>query len=209
MKYSAFRSRIRKLPVFSSAMLGSLVRDTATLRVQLAQWKKKGLVSVLRKGLYVLNPEDREAEPSRFYLANQIFMPSYVSLESALAYYGLIPEFVGMTTSVTVRKTSTFKNEFGTFSYRHLQPTAYSGFVSVDESAKTSFLIAAPEKAVADFLYLNLARFHPADRAIFEKSYRFQNGRSLSARRLRNEAGKFGGKKLRTIMDLFIQEVLR
>ncbi len=208
MKYTDFKREMAKLPLFSSSMLGGLTGSSATLRVQLAQWKKKGRISSLRKGVYVLNKEDRKIEPTRFYLANQIFIPSYVSLESALAYYGLIPEYVGVTTSVTVRNTRRFQNEFGVFVYRHLKPKAYTGFVSRGDGS-VAVLIAAPEKAVVDFIYLNLEKFDKRHKGIFEGSYRFQNGRSLVASKLVAFAELFSSKKLLTVTQSFIEEIVR
>ena len=122
MRYSQFRRRVRSLPVIPTSLLGTLTPHRGTLKVQLSLWKKKGLLRPLRRGLYVLNAEDRRVEPSPFYLANQIYFPSYVSLESALAFYGFIPEFVAATTSVTTRKTCRFENEFGIFTYQHIRP---------------------------------------------------------------------------------------
>lgn len=212
MKYAEFKNKIKEFPVFTTAMLRMLAGNTGNigaLKVQLSHWKKKGLVVPLRKGLYLLNREDRKTEPSLFYLANQIFIPSYVSLESALAYYGLIPEFVGASTSVTARKTCAFRNEFGIFTYQHVKTAAYTGFVSVRESGKPSFLAATPEKAVVDLIYLNLEKCRPQDRHIFVKSYRFQNGESLHSKKLVMYAKKFGTRKLLEVVQMFIEEVVR
>lgn len=189
-------------------MLGVLTRKVEPLRVQLSLWKKKGLLRSLRRGLYVLSPEERQVEPSLFYLANQIFGPSYVSLESALAHYGLIPEFVAETTSVTVRKTCRFENDFGVFRYQRILPGAFNGFESLKESEKSSVLIALPEKAVVDFFYLNLSRFHAMDRRIFTESYRFQNFEKLSAKKLKAYAKRFGSRKLLQVVESFVDAVL-
>ncbi len=209
MKYDEFKQKVRGLPVFSSTLLSALTEQGETLKVQLTGWKKKGWILGLRKGLYVLNRDDRQIEPSHFFLANQIFIPSYVSLESALAFYGLIPEFVAATTSVTSRKTCEFTNEFGVFTYQHLQPKSYTGFTTIKESEKISYLIAAPEKAVVDFIYLNLASFGAKDRNIFKESYRFQNCDKLKIRKLADYAASFETKKLCEIIGLFIEETIR
>jgi len=208
MKFRDFKQKLKALPVFSTSMLGALTVQVGTLRVQLSNWKKKRLVQCLRKGLYVLSREERQIEPSLFYLANQIYMPSYVSLESALSYYGLIPEFVGATTSVTVRKTCRFENEFGIFTYQHIQPKTYHGFGSVQESEGMSILVASPEKALVDFFYLNLDRFSVSDRLIFKESFRFQNSSILEPKKLRMFAEKFGTKKLFAVVELFMKETM-
>ena len=208
MKYQNFKQKTKSLPLFSTSMLSSLVKNYDVLKVQLSMWKKKGLISALRKGLYVLSREERQIEPSLFYLANQIFIPSYVSLESALAYYNLIPEFVAAITSITVRKTCKFKNEFGLFTYQHVMPECYTGFEIVQESQKIKVLMALPEKAVVDFLYLNLSKFSVLDHLIFTESYRFQNCEKLNKRKIRNYAKLFKSKKLISVSELFIKEII-
>lgn len=209
MKYQDFKQKIKSLPLFSTSMLSSLVKNHDVLKVQLSMWKKKGLISALRKGLYVLGHEERKFEPSPFYLANQIFIPSYVSLESALAYYDLIPEFVAATTSITVRKTCKFKNEFGLFTYQHVFPEGYTGFEIIHESHNIKVLMALPEKAVVDFLYLNLSKFSISDDLTFTQSYRFQNCEKLNKRKIRNYAKLFRSKKLISVSELFIKEIVK
>lgn len=209
MKYLTFKQKIKFLPIFATGLLSSLTDDVNILKVQMAHWKKKGLIVQLRKGLYVLGKEEREVEPSLFYVANQIFIPSYVSMESALAFYGLIPEFVAQITSVTARKTCRFENDFGVFSYQHLQPKCYRGFRVVKDENNLNFLIAEPEKAVVDFLYLNLPKFDPLKKDIFEESYRFQNCNKLSKRKIKSIANLFGSKKLNKVCDLFAKEMIK
>lgn len=209
MKYLTFKHKIEQFPVFSSGLISSLVEDTNTLKVQLADWKKKGLVTQPRKGLYVLGKEYRKIEPSLFYLANQMYIPSYISLESALGFYGLIPEFVAQTTSVTPRNTSEFQNEFGSFSYQHLKRECFSGFTALKDENGFSILIASPEKAIVDFLYFNLSNLNSLEHDIFEESYRFQNCNKLNKDKIKLFAKLFKSKKLSSICDLFIKEVTK
>lgn len=208
MRYSEFKGKVKTLPVFSTSMLGAMTNQVETLKVQLSSWKKKGLVSSLRKGLYVLSPEERRVEPTAFYLANQIYLPSYVSVESALAYHGLVPEFVAQTTSVTVRNTRRFENEFGVFTYQHIIREGFGGFESIQESQNLSVLVATPEKALVDFFYLNLSQFRLSEKSVFTGSYRFQNYERLNPAKLRAHAKKFGTKKLLSLVELFIKESL-
>ena len=210
MKFNALKQRIKLLPVFSTSMLSTISKDTASLKVQISGWKKKGLILQLRKGLYILNKDERDIEPSLFYLANQIFIPSYVSLEAALAYYGLIPEFVPATTSITTRKTCKFKNEFGVFTYQHVKPNNFGGFNAIqDQKTNLTILIASAEKAVIDFFYLNLSDFNVSKKLIFTKSYRFQNCSDLKSTKLLQYAKIFRSKKLLEITRLFISELVK
>jgi len=209
MKYLTFKQKIQDLPVFSSGLIPSLTDNPKTLKVQLANWKKQGLITQPRKGLYILGKEYRKIEPSVFYLANQMYIPSYISLESALGFYGLIPEFVAQATSVTTRNTSAFENEFGSFSYQHVKPECFSGFITLNDENNLSILIATPEKAVVDFLYFNLSKFNSLDSDIFEGSYRFQNCDQLSKRRIKTFANLFDTNKLDSVCNLFIKEMIK
>ncbi len=209
MKYLTFKQKIEPFPVFSSGLISSLVENTNILKVQLSDWKKKGLISQPRKGLYVLGKEYRKIEPSLFYLANQMYIPSYISLESALRFYGLIPEFVAQITSVTSRNTSEFQNEFGSFSYQHLKPECFSGFTALKDENNFNILIASPEKAIVDFLYFNLARFNSLEHDIFEESYRFQNCDGLNKTKIKTFAKLFESKKLNSVCDLFVKEIVK
>src|SRR4030067_1266854 len=94
MKYSEFKTKIQNFPIFSSSHLSAFGEGEKLLRNQISSWKKKGLLLELRKGLYVFNESDRNISPSRPFLANQIYSPSYVSTEYALGFYDLIPERV-------------------------------------------------------------------------------------------------------------------
>ena len=209
MKYLAFKQNFESFPVISGGAISSLVKDKKTLKVQLSNWKKKGLIDQPRKGLYVLGKEHRKIEPSLFYLANQIYILSYVSLESALRFYGLIPEFVVQTTSVTTRNTNEFQNNFGHFSYQHLKPECFDGFTTFKDENDFSILIATQEKAIVDFLYFNLSRFNFLDSNIFEESYRFQNCDKLNKNKIKAYAKLFKSKKLSSICDLFIKEITK
>jgi len=208
MKYTDFKSKMRRFPIITGTLLSHLDEDERILRNQLSRWQNQELLIKLRKGLYLLNRDDRSIQPSKFFLANQIVFPSYVSLESALAYYRLIPEVVYRVTNVTTAKPVQYRTQEGAFSFRHLKSNLFFGFKKECDEAGFDFLIAEPEKAFLDFLYLNLAKFLPADTEIFEESYRFANFEMLQADRLRSYAVRFGSKKLLRVVKLFIDAYL-
>ena len=109
-----------------------------------------GAIVRLKKGLYCFGEAFRKEPLSREHLANLIYGPSYVSLEYALSYHGLIPERVETVTSVTTRRSRNFDTPFGTFSYRTLKVPRYAVGALLETAGKTSFLVASPEKALAD-----------------------------------------------------------
>ncbi|MEI6456942.1 MAG: hypothetical protein WCO93_11690 [bacterium] len=119
----------------------------------LVRWVSKKFLVKLRNGHYCFSEYLGEPNFSLF-IANRIYRPSYISLHSALSFYGLIPESVVQVTSVTTLKTSTFINEFGTFSYKTINPRLMFGYETRMLSGKFTILLASPEKALLDLLYL-------------------------------------------------------
>ncbi len=203
MKYSDFKKKVVDWPIIFSRDVVSRGKSGQAVRNQLERWKKSGRIIRLKKGVFILADDDRRVGLSRPYLANQLYGPSYVSLEYALGYYGLIPERVSDITSVTSLKTMKFANAAGTFIYQHVKLKAYRGFVLVEGDGGLKFFIAEPEKAVVDFLYLNLEKFKVDDPDIFEGSYRFQNTEKLGAKKIFRFADLFENRKLVKVASLF------
>lgn len=123
-------------------------------RNNLTRWCKKGLLVKLRNQFYTF-PEYQQMPDFARYVANRIYMPSYISLHSALAFYGMIPEEVVQQTSVTTLKTAKFDNSFGTFIYQNVKPALYFGYMIKTMQNGFGLLFATPEKALLDLLYLN------------------------------------------------------
>lgn len=202
MDFLQFKRQFQNQRIILSQDIVRGLKNPQALRNQLTRWQKKGLLVHLRKGMYILNAEDRKADIDQTIIANILYQPSYISLEYALNFYGLIPEAVSDVTSVSTRKTSTFNNELGVFRYQHIDPKAFRGFKKAGEG-KNTFFMAEAEKAVVDFIYLNLGQFQGNTREVLEASYRFQNIESLNTKKLLELACFFGNEKLnRTIKDL-------
>lgn len=112
---------------------------------------KQGQLTLVKRGVYVAGPKSKTKRPEPFLLANHLAGPSYVSLESALSYWGLIPERVVEITSVTTAKTTLYKTPVGRFSYTKLPLPYYAfGIRQLQLSPSQSVLIASPEKALCD-----------------------------------------------------------
>jgi len=202
MKYAEFKNLTRPYPLFSTGQLRTLLKEKgALLNLQLTQWKKKGYISPLRRGLYILNENDRTFTPSRSFLAGQLYNPSYISLEYALSFYSLIPEKVTDLTSISTKKTARFKNIFGTFIYQHIKPIAFSGFHAQKDEHNLPFFLAAPEKALTDYLYLNLSNFKSNDINVFTESLRLQNLEILNIQTLKNFGLLYNNKKLKKVIN--------
>ncbi|MCK4539132.1 MAG: hypothetical protein KAV42_10090 [Candidatus Krumholzibacteria bacterium] len=110
----------------------------------------------VKKGIYVFGEQYRERPYSREVLANIIYGPSYISLEYAMGFYGMIPESVEGVTSVTTGRSRRFETPVGLFSYRSVPAAAFSvGIDRMETRDGKSFLIALPEKALADKIRLD------------------------------------------------------
>lgn len=117
---------------------------------------KKGDLLSVRRGLYIPGPNLDLPVPEPFLIANHLRGPSYVSLETALGYWGLIPERVYEISSVTVKTAKVYKTPVGRFSYLHVKTPYYSyGIKYVQLRATQSVLIASPEKALCDKIILS------------------------------------------------------
>lgn len=148
---------LRALPVYV---------DTVLLRDRLGHFKrpikkvfdltKAGHLFALRRGHYLNLISDDCRSVSLESLANTLYGPSYVSLEWALHYYGLIPERVGQVTSVTTRSGWSVKTPLGTFSYEHLNKKRYPYGYEVAIDSNSQFFIASPVKALLDLVSVRI-----------------------------------------------------
>jgi hypothetical protein len=203
MTYAQFKNTYQHLPVIWSKDIEGGFPNRQLILNQLCRWQEQGLIRKLKKGVYLLNENDRRVDPSRSFIANQLCMPSYVSLEYALSFYGLIPEKVADVTSVTTKKTTRFSTREGTFIYQHVKPAAFRGFKTFKDEAGLTFFMALPEKAVVDFVYLNLEKFKAAAPEIFERSYRFQNLEDLSKKLIVEFTALYDSPKLIRVLQSF------
>jgi hypothetical protein len=115
-----------------------------------------------------------------------------VSLETALADYGLIPEAVFSTTAVTTGRQGSRQTLFGTFVYQHIRPQLFWGYESVSIGEGRVAFVATPEKALLDMAYLRTQ----SDDAGFARELRLQRLETIDAERLLRFAQRFGSKKV-------------
>ena len=151
MYYIDLRNKFINLGCFNINQI--YVFDPDFNRNNLTYWQKKGWLIYLRNGYYAF-PEFKQEINSQYFLANKIYRPSYVSLQSALSYYEIIPESVVQITNVTTLKTKSFENDFGQFYYKSIKSDFYFGYKPIHISKDKEIFMAEPEKAIIDFLYL-------------------------------------------------------
>ncbi|OGP61657.1 MAG: hypothetical protein A2V65_04215 [Deltaproteobacteria bacterium RBG_13_49_15] len=138
---------------FDYQILLDRLRGYARPRDKISTLLKSGTIIRVKKGLYAFGEAYRRMPVSREILANLIYGPSYISLDYALQYHGMIPEHVETVTSVTSGRSRSFNTPFGIFIYRRISVSAFQiGMDRVSLDHDKSFLIATPEKALADKL---------------------------------------------------------
>ena len=151
MKLFEIQNSLHKagLTLFTTAEFRRVTAMSATgSRKFLLRYTNLGCFWQLRRGLYAL----REGSLHLWVVANKLYRPSYISLETALSYHGLIPETIYGVTSVTTRTTREFEACETVFLYHSLKKQAYTGYGPMTIDGAT-VLVAEPEKAVADYLY--------------------------------------------------------
>ncbi len=203
MHFSDLLALVGDQPLFETGLLLAGDVDPNDVRRQLSRWVKSGRVQQLRRGLYTLAPPYQKVTPHPFLVANALVTGSYVSGQSALAYYGLIPEYVPITLSVTTSRPAQWE---GGFYFRHIATHLFFGYQSVDLLQNQRAFVATPEKALLD-----VAHFTPnSDRPEFLSELRLQNLERLILRRLDEFVQHAGKPKWRRvaqlIMDLATQE---
>jgi predicted transcriptional regulator of viral defense system len=152
MRFLEFRALIKDLPGFSLNDIRKI--DPAFHKRQLMDWLRRGYIKSFA-GEYYLLADQQMDESLRFMLANRLYEPSYISLESALAYYHVIPESVLSVTSISSRKSKQFESDWGALYYRSVKPPYMFGYEVIEIAPNRKYSIARLEKAVLDYLYLN------------------------------------------------------
>lgn len=151
MRFSDFKPKLQALEIFNLQDINLI--DPNFRLPTLYEWEDKGLVKKIRNKWYTF--ADYKPQDYGYYLiANRIYSPSYVSLESALYHYGVIPEAVQQLTSVSTLKTQSFETGLGRFSYKSVKEELFFGYEVLDHG-RIGVKIAGLEKALLDTLYLD------------------------------------------------------
>jgi hypothetical protein len=147
------RNKISQEEFDYQTLMGAL-EGYARPRDKISDLLRKGIIIRVKKGLYVFGEAYRKAPYSKEILSNLMYGPSYISLEYALQYHGLIPERVEAITSVTTGRSRRFTSPLGLFIYRGIPLSAFRiGMDRIEIGEGRAFLIATPEKALADKIY--------------------------------------------------------
>lgn len=144
-------SEIGVIPVTTS-IIESLYPELKSAEKKVTWLEKQGFIIRLKRGLYVLNPEHSGKTLSSELIANHLYTPSYISMSTALRYYGLIPEAVYIHQSMTVKHSRSFQTPLGNYDYKYISRNAFYVGVRSMHMGDYAFLIASPEKALCDLI---------------------------------------------------------
>jgi len=154
MKYDELLRITSDQPVFETGLLLAGDRDSRDVRRQLSRWAADGKILQLKRGLYTLAVPYQKVASHPFLIANHLVIGSYVSLHSALAYYGMIPEFVPITLSMTTRSPASWETPLGSFRFHHIGVERFNGYNVVEVFSGQQVYLASPEKALLDLVHL-------------------------------------------------------
>ena len=191
MKFRDVLALVGNEPVFASALLRSGQTPQAQVHLQISRWVAGGKLVQLRRGLYAFAPAWRKVEAHPFVVANALQRGSYVSLQSALAFHGVIPEHVPVVTSVGPRRAETVRNALGSFQFNHLDSRLSYGYTRVEMAARQFAFVARPEKALLDLVHLTAG----GDSTEYLASLRLQHPTAMNRETLLEFATRSGRPK--------------
>lgn len=192
MTFSQLLKVVGDDPLFETGFLLAGDSEAADVRRQLSRWTKAGRILQLRRGLYALAPLYRKSVPHPFTVANRMVQASYVSLQSALAFHGLIPEHVPTVTSMTTGRPRTWHTPLGNYVFRHIHKRWFWGYRKLDLGGRQHAFVATPEKALLDLIHLE-----PGGATVgYLKELRLQNLDRLNLEELEAQAVRSASPKL-------------
>jgi predicted transcriptional regulator of viral defense system len=191
MKFLELKNELKEFPIFSLNDIKNI--DPAFHRRRLNEWQDKGYIKKIIRGYYLFSDIGVDEE-ILFKISNQIYYPSYVSLESAFSYYNLIPETVYGITAISTQKTYHFNTTLGEFSFRSIKPQLFFGYRLIKN--KNYFVkIASIEKALLDYFYLhpNLQTASDFDSLRINQEVLIEQ---VNEKKLNEHLGKYNQKRL-------------
>ncbi|WP_419167543.1 type IV toxin-antitoxin system AbiEi family antitoxin domain-containing protein [Candidatus Palauibacter sp.] len=162
MRFSELLAAVEDEPVFETGLLRAGRAHDSALPGQLGRWRRAGRIHQLRRGLYAVAPPYRQTVPHPFLVANRLVPGSYVSGLSALAFAGMIPEFVAEVTSCGPGRPHIRPTPLGRFSFRHVKPALRRGYRLVEVGGGQTAFVATPVKAFLDLVHLQPGGDDPA-----------------------------------------------
>lgn len=199
MRFLDFKKNLAKFAIFSINDIKKIAPKF--YRPRLNEWQKKGYIKKVRRGFYTFSDVPLN-EQRLFLIANKLYSPSYVSLDTALSHYELIPEGVYSITSISTRKTNEFDTALGRFFYRNIRPQVFFGY-SLARIDDQEYKIAELEKAVLDYFYLNPAMSD--EDSFIEWRFNFQEFKAnADMKKFKRYLKAFGNAKMAKRVERFL-----
>ena len=192
MEFDRLLEIVGNEPLFETALLLAGDVNPTNIRRQLTRWTQAGRLYQLRRGLYALAPPYQKRKPHPFTIANRMVRASYVSCQSSLAHYDLIPEYSPTIISVTSARPARWDTLLGTFVFRHIKTEYFQGYELMDLGGDDQAFLACPEKALLDLIYLTPG----ADSESYLQGLRLQNFERLDPSTLKQLTKLFDRPKL-------------
>jgi predicted transcriptional regulator of viral defense system len=204
MNFEKIVDRYSDRPFFElREVLASSDDSPKSLKNQLSDWVRNGKLTRLRRGKYLLEEPYRNQFPSVYFISNCLLRPSYVSLQTALQFHGLIPEAVAQIQAVTPKHGKKWGTDLGTFKYFSMKQDRFWGYKqyasSSDNRTQNLFYMARPEKALLDLFYLEEGDW-PAERI---QEMRFQKLEKIEKNKLEDFTDRFDSPKVRRASNNF------
>ncbi|MEA3420713.1 MAG: hypothetical protein U9Q97_03420 [Acidobacteriota bacterium] len=153
MKWKDFLINFAERPLFHSSMLEIFPDERHHIQVQLSRWVDSGKLSQIRREWYLIEKPYRLKDVPIPVIANKVVHPSYLSLDWALQYYEMIPEYVPNPTSISTGRGVQLIAQDRLFIYHHVQPSFFIGYMRTEFDGHM-INVAHPEKALLDKIYL-------------------------------------------------------
>lgn len=210
MKYANLIELFAERPFFEVGELILLFEEQPNqTRARLSRWVNTNKLIQLRRGKYLIPETYQKKKSSDGFIANYLYRPSYVSLHTALDFYGLIPESVKVIESVTTRQTASWQTQLGIFKYFSIHRNRFWGYREYFKSGvrlntQQQFFIATPEKALLDLFYFKKGEW-TVQRL---KEMRFQNLNIININQLKKFTEQMKSKKIYQAVHNLLNTIL-
>ncbi len=196
---------------FFNAPTGVFTQPEVAVAIDGSDFSRHGLVKRalangeildIRRGLYCLAPRYQKKPVSVYGLAQRVYGPSYISLETALSYHGWIPEAVYACTCVSAGRAKEFTTPLGPFSYKRVpQRTFYAGVERCVDPDGNTWFMASPVKALADYVYVHRPDWTALDEAAANLRIEADELTSVTTEQLEMLADNYSNHRVRRFLS--------